>query len=351
MELWRHRKPSCPKQHQGNFILCSVREHAEFHILSSAWWLCFKGHGTPPGLPASALLSRESCLVGLDLTFCLHRPLSMHPVVTLSQALAFQSLVAQWSINWCSCRANRGAKKMTGSFTGQWKAKSTRVTLSSTGKDGMRKVSCPKVRLKGAPRSPRQGWEADTPSGSCCPCRQPSWAGQGLTDAHQLSRERLVCAAASCWGMLTSSGTELENLEQKDTSAKSAICYMWRTSWCLLSPSLDAHSFACSFSKVWLQPTLSCDCYVPLAAFRLATPYAAPKGARRQIFPGASGALRLSMQSNLCAIITACFPPPANPMGLLLAVCWWHPWSWLEICTHAAPCSQTFLTGSYDQDL
>lgn len=26
----------CPKQHQRNFALCSVREHAEFNILSRA---------------------------------------------------------------------------------------------------------------------------------------------------------------------------------------------------------------------------------------------------------------------------------------------------------------------------
>lgn len=60
---------------------------------------------------------------------------------------------------------------------------------------------------------------------------------------------------------------------------------MRRTSWCLLSPSSDAHSFARSFSTASLQPTLPCDCRVPLAACRLLAPYAALEGAKRRILP------------------------------------------------------------------
>lgn len=67
------------------------------------------------------------------------------------------------------------------------------------------------------------------------------WAASwGHGDALELFEECLVCLATACWGTLTSSGTELENLEREagrlGTSAKSATGYMRHTSWCL--PSL-----------------------------------------------------------------------------------------------------------------
>lgn len=183
VDFWRHRNPSCPKQHQGNFILCSVGENAEFNILSSAWWLCSKLHSTPQACQQVLSLVESPAWWDLMPTLCLHRPLLTHTAVTFSQALTFQSLVAQWSINWCSCQWNWDAKKMTGSFTGQWKANCKehsgdtffhRQWWHEEGK-------LPKGEVEGSPKVIRKDWEADTPSGSCSPCRQPSWARQELT--------------------------------------------------------------------------------------------------------------------------------------------------------------------------
>lgn len=105
-------------------------------ILSCTVWESMQNltsYPVPNGYVSDSIVPLQACRLVLSLvespawwdsmhTFCLHRPLFMHTVVTFSQALAFQSLVAQWSINWCSWWGNQGAKKITGSFTGQWKA-------------------------------------------------------------------------------------------------------------------------------------------------------------------------------------------------------------------------------------
>lgn len=60
----------------------------------------------PNGYVSDYIVPLQACWLVLSLvespawwdsmhTFCLHRPLFMHTVVTFSQALAFQSLVAQ----------------------------------------------------------------------------------------------------------------------------------------------------------------------------------------------------------------------------------------------------------------
>jgi len=53
-----------------------------------------------------------------------------------------------------------------------------------------------------------------------CLVSPPGLRQGGDGDAHRLSKECLVCLTASCWGMLTSSGTELENLEQEGNAAQ-----------------------------------------------------------------------------------------------------------------------------------
>lgn len=117
---------------------------------------------------------------------------------------------------------------------------------------------------------------------------------------------------------------------------------MRRTSWCLLSPSSDTHSFARSFGTASLQPTLPCDCRVPLAARRLPVPSAALEGAKRRMLPlKQTHHPHLSEQSPsflhiiqpLChyimlspAFIHCCpiSPPLTKPMVPALTLCWSH---------------------------
>lgn len=149
----------------------------------------------------------------------------MYILVTFSQALAFQSLVAQWYINWCLCRGNWGTKKKNN----QKLYRTVESKLQST--FGWRcfflrewwhwEGELPKRELKAALKMSSKSWEAGIPSGSCSPLVSPPGARRGGDgDARGLSEECLVCLAASCWGTVTLPGTELENLEQEGNAAQ-----------------------------------------------------------------------------------------------------------------------------------